>query len=183
VVRGNDIKIGSELIDAITIYKPLFDMRDRKKTKAVLHEDGGGITITEPSVASFLIKEVAELHMLEEPTNCVPTEQAHKIAATDIQTREIRKNKQVHLMFPDGITCKLDHFNNKNGKLKNNFRLLKVIVEKKADPANNIIQLIPFIFWKVTIDGESRHLERQTSDDDDDDFEKAQTRMSNMRID
>jgi hypothetical protein len=44
VVQGND--------------KPLFDMRDCKMTKAVLHEDGGGIPITEPSVASFLVKEV-----------------------------------------------------------------------------------------------------------------------------
>jgi hypothetical protein len=182
VVRGNDIKIGKELIDAITIYKPLYDMRDRKKTKAVLHEDGGGITITEPSVASFLIKEVAAIHNLEGNDNCVPTEQAHKITATGIQTNEVRGTKQVHFMFPDGVTCKSDHYNTKNGRLKNNFRLLSSIVEKKPKPVDNIVQLVPYIFWKVTIDGEARNLESQTSDNDEDDLENAKTRMSNMKI-
>jgi hypothetical protein len=120
------------------------------------------------------------IHKLEGSNNC--TEQDHRIAATAIQTKEVHGSKKVHLMFPDGVTCKSNHHNNKNGKLKNNFRLLTPIIEKKANPKDNIIQTVPCLFWEVTSDGESCHLKRQTSDDDDHDFKKAQKHLSNLRI-
>jgi len=183
VVRANNIKVDKELIDAITFYKPLFDMRDSKKVKAVLHENGGGLTITEPSVPTYLVKEVVEIHLLEGDKDCVPTQQAHSIAATNIQTKEARQDKQVHLMFPAGIICKLDHFNGKkNRKLKNNFRMIETIVEKRKSPDKDRVQLTPFIVWKLTIDGEARHLEQQASDDSDDDWDAASKRMSSMQV-
>jgi hypothetical protein len=65
VFHANDMKVDKELIDCITIYKPLFNARDIKKTKAMLHEDGGGILVTEPSVPTYMIKKVKEIHSVE----------------------------------------------------------------------------------------------------------------------
>jgi hypothetical protein len=47
VFRANDIEIKNELVDVIRIYKPLFDMRDILKTKAVLSPDGDYIKVTD----------------------------------------------------------------------------------------------------------------------------------------
>ena len=64
VLRANDIEVDSELIDSITIFKPLFDLRDYKKTKAILHENGGGISVFEPSVPTYLVNKVQKIHKL-----------------------------------------------------------------------------------------------------------------------
>jgi hypothetical protein len=179
--RTNDVLLGTELIDIISIYKPLVDSRDKKGTKATLHEDGCGFTVTEPSVPSFLIKNVLEIHALEGNDVCQPTKQTHQVAANNIFSKAVRQNKQVNFMFPDGITCSADNFNNqKNGKLKNQFRVLDVLVLAAAGGRPAIKETIPFIFWKITIENEARHLERQQSEDSDDDYAKARERMENM---
>ena len=184
VFRANDIECNTELIDTITIYKPLFDGRDIKKTKAVLHEDGGGITITEPHVPHYMINEVKQIHQLEGQEGlCIPTMRVHRIAATDIRTKPMRREKQVALYFPDESTCKIDNVNKHSGnKLKNNFRMLNIVLSEKGEDGEPLVQLVPFLYWKLTIDGETRQLERSTSEDSDDDFTQAQSRMSSMKL-
>jgi hypothetical protein len=73
--------------------------------------------------------------------------QAHRAAATDIKSKEICCNKRVELLFPNGITCKWDHFSNQKGKLKNNVRMMKVVVANK-DLGSKVTQLVLFLFWK-----------------------------------
>jgi hypothetical protein len=62
----NNIEVDKELIDLITIYKPLFVARDYKKAKAILQDDGDRFLVTKPTVPFFMIKEVMELHSLVE---------------------------------------------------------------------------------------------------------------------
>jgi hypothetical protein len=38
---------------------PLFDVGDFKKFKAVLHEDGGGFSLVQPTPPCFIIKEAS----------------------------------------------------------------------------------------------------------------------------
>jgi hypothetical protein len=184
VFRVNDIEHNGELIDTITIYKPLFDGRDIKKTKAHLHEDGGGITITEPPVPHYMINDVKAIHQLEGKEGlCLSTMRVHRITATDIKTKPMRCEKQSTLYFPDEVTCKMDNFNKHGGnKLKNNFRMLNIVLSEKGEDGEPLVQLVPFLYWRLTIDGESRHLERSTSEDSDDNFTQAQSRMSSMKL-
>lgn len=176
IYRTNDIEKGLELVDSIRIYKPLFDARDFKKTKAVLSPDGDYIKITEPSTPAYLIKEVDILHDLEGTNQCIPSLREHKIIATDIKTKDWRQTKSTILTLPDDLACKIDHFGNTKGKLKANFRMQKLKV------SGSLEQVITFVFWQVAIDREARRLERQDSDDSEDAYDNAAKRMSGLNL-
>jgi hypothetical protein len=189
VVKGSEIIVGGkEVVDALTIYKPLYDVRDykAKKVKASLLADGTGITVTEPTVPFYFIQNAGQIYDLEGAKACESTARTHAIAATGIKTNNNRQIKQVTLKFPDGITCNNDNFNKsttKDGslKLKNNLRMMPVQMDKddKGDP---ITTTIAFVFWKVSIDGEARHLNADAASDSDEDLDDAFKRMQNMKI-
>ena len=90
VTRVNDITVGNQMIDAIVIYKPIADARDFKKVKAVLNSDGNGIVVMEPTIPSYLLEDVASLH-IGEP--CVKTENAHRVIATAIANKSFRAKR------------------------------------------------------------------------------------------
>jgi hypothetical protein len=167
--KANDIEInlGTELVDAIVIFKPIFDARDKKKIKAVLSPDGTHITVTEPSVPTYLVDHVSQIHQMDRSDMCIPSKRAHQVIATDIKSKEARQTKKSLYFFPAGMRCKTNHFSNTVSKLKNNFRLMDVVLMKDA-AGKEVKQLVSFIFWKVTINQESRHLKRQNSDDSED---------------
>jgi hypothetical protein len=178
VLKTVDIMVGdTEQIDVITIFKPLYDPRDIKNIKAVLDADGGAITLTEPVVPCYFLKEVKEMHTLEDALaggtkGCILTKRSHMLAATNVQAKDLRAQKKTILRFPEGIICKHDG----KGKLKNNFRMLKAKMSA-GEP-----HPVQWVFWKLIIDSERRHLERQASEDSDDGFAEAQKRMSAMNV-
>jgi hypothetical protein len=156
VLRGYKIVNGKEVIDFLTIYKPLFDVRDanESKIKASLLSDGTGITITEPTLPTYFFTEVKEMHDLEGDDLCVPLFRAHAVAATGIKMRDSGRLIQSTLRFPVGIKCYSEHVNssdkNSNSlRLKSNLRVLKVDVgELNGSPIENCVH---YIFWKVAI--------------------------------
>jgi hypothetical protein len=182
--RVNNIEIDKkELIDSISIYMPLCDGRDYKNIKAVLHDNGGGFLVTEPAVPFYMIKEVAQLHSLEGKNVCEDAMKMHKMVATAISKKQ-RHEKQVHFLFPDGIVCKANHFSNSKAKMKMNFRMMDILL-KKGDPqlqTADVVQTVAFVFWRIAIDQEARHLERAASEDLEDEFTKATQCMSQMQI-
>jgi hypothetical protein len=179
VLRTDDVMLSKvEQIDQITIMKPLCDPRDIKHIKAVLDPDGRSIILIEPVVPTFMLKEVKAMHAMDDfggKEHCVLTKRSHQIAATNVQTNELRATKRTLLHFPDGIVCKTV---DKKAKLKNNFRMMQIDAGEKGQQNLHPIQ---WVFWKLTIDSESRLLERQDSDDSDD-LTDAMKRMSAMKV-
>jgi hypothetical protein len=145
------------------------------KTKAVLSPDGDYIKVTEPSIPTYLRKDVEAIHKLE-GTVCIPVKREHKIIATDIKTKDWQQSKETILNLPEGVICKADYFGNTKGRLKNEFRTIQF---KVSDSMN---QVAPFLFWQISIDREARRLERQDSEDSEDPFAAAQKRMSEINI-
>jgi hypothetical protein len=55
-------------------------------------------------------------------------------------------------------------------------------VKKGANCAADKKMTDSFIFWKLTIDREARHIKLDPDPDSDDDFDEAFKRMSGMKI-
>ena len=54
-----------EVVDVVSVYKCAVDARDAMAIKAEMLEDGTDILVSQPSVPSFLIKDVNQMHELE----------------------------------------------------------------------------------------------------------------------
>jgi hypothetical protein len=182
-LRAKNILIDkTQLIDALVIFKPIFDVRDAKgknKIRASMLPDGDGIVVTEPTLPTFMMEMTNEMHALEgEDNGCVPTYQAHRVAVTDIKKSAGRQTKEVVLRFPDGIRCKMEHFNGKKDglKLSNNLRILPG--ELGTGGADTTFA---YIFWKLPIDEKQRLLQEE-AEDSDDDLDEALLRMSKMSV-
>lgn len=183
VIRGNAIVVDNELVDSLVIYKPLFDIRDATskniKIKASLLFDGTGIMVTEPKVPSYFYKEVEKIHLLEGLHGCETMRSAHHVAAKDIRNQTHRQQKRVLLRFPEGVTCKVGHFNgatsSNDNKLKNNLRMMEMPVNKQG----NQIATVQFIYWRVVIEGTHRCL-NSDGEESDDCLEDAVKRMGNI---
>jgi hypothetical protein len=177
-VKKND----DELIDVIRITKPLLDSRDKDAIKAKLHDDGSGFTLFEPATPSFMIKEVLEIHALDLEESCEREKEMHQVVANDISLKEARQNKQVTFEFPDGITCNTDNFaNHKSGLLNKEFRLLDVLVDGVKGTDSAVMETKSFVFWKLTVDTEARHLKAKAPSEQSD-YAKARARMSSMNL-
>ena len=187
VIRGNEVVVNdaTEMVDVLTIYKPLFDLRDAEKSKACLLPDWRGIQITEPKVPLCFSENAKDMHRMEGKNQiCEPTLRAHLAAANDIRKQPRRQQKQVIMRFPDGLTCNAQHFNGKNKhepcKLKNNVRTMETVSMKEKDIFSGEREktaTVQFIFWKVVIEAAPRRLEDDTEEESDG-LKDAFTRMA-----
>lgn len=119
-VRGKDVVVDDiSVMDTITIYKPIFDPRDRAKVEVSLLSDGSGIEMKEPTVPTFFFTQVEDMYELDsDEERCASTILAHSVAATAIKNQVHRQSKRVVIEFPDGITCNKDFFNEAGDGLK-----------------------------------------------------------------
>jgi hypothetical protein len=174
-----------EVVDVVWIYKCAVDARDAMDIKAQMLEDGTGILVTQPSVPSFMIKDVKQMHDADmAEAFAEPLLRDHLVQANAIDKRKERQSQQVEYKFPPGITCNTNHFKSKpsDNRLRNNKRLCKVTVIPGAAKGDPPIQTqdIPFILWRMTVDKEDRHVEQQDSDSDED-LATMYARTSNMQ--
>ena len=58
----NVILESKEVVDVVSVYKCAVDARDAMDIKAEMLEDGTGIVVSQPSVPSFLIKDVKQMY-------------------------------------------------------------------------------------------------------------------------
>jgi len=185
-VRGKDVVVDDiSVMDTITIYKPIFDPRDRAKVEVSLLSDGSGIEMKEPTVPTFFFTQVEDMYELDsDEERCASTILAHSVAATAIKNQVHRQSKRVVIEFPDGITCNKDFFNEAGDglKLKKRFRMLEVELCKDA-AGNPVTTHLTFMYWKVAVDGEEKKLgPDKNKPDDDDDLKNALHRMSKMNM-
>jgi hypothetical protein len=187
---GPNVKNGGEILNTISIYLPVLDVRDyhNKKYKAVLLSDRTGIRVTIPTLPQYQVDHVEEIHALEGSGACESTLLMHTAQAKAIKKRTIRQTKHLILSFPFGMTCNNKHFNYKNSvdeevkmKLKVTFRLLAVD-SKKEDEETPKVHTKAYVFWKIVIDGEKRYYEDSEEDSSEDDFADAELRMSNLSV-
>jgi hypothetical protein len=174
-----------EVVDVVLVYKCAVDARDAMDIKAEMLEDGTGILVSQPSVPSFLIKDVKQMHEYDKKEGFAESlMQDHLVTANAIDKRKERQTQQVEYRFPAGITCNTKHFKNKpaDNRLRNNKRLCTVTVIPGATKADDPIQEqdIPFILWRMTVDKEDRHVEQDS--DSDEDLASMYARTSNMTI-
>jgi hypothetical protein len=99
VILSNKVVEGSEMVDVITIYNPLYDARDNTMTKGGLSSDGKFITVTEASTPTYLVKEAKAVHGLEGTHVCEATMRSHQVAANGISTKDSHKLKKYILYF------------------------------------------------------------------------------------
>lgn len=181
VLRAVGVVHENKELDTLTIYKPLYDIRDAldNQIKASLLSDGTGIMYTEPKATTYLSKDIVKIHRMENQTDNdrEPLHRAHRVAANNIKKDSSRQQKKVLLQFPDGITCSVGHFsrNQKNPQLKNNKRMMNVN-ENDTDPGT----AVQFVFWQMVIDGAPRNLD--SSDESDDSFKDCRKRMADANM-
>jgi hypothetical protein len=166
-ILSKGIKVDKAIVDKLTIYCPFLDLRDykAKKFKAQLLRDMSGVVVTLPTIPTFLINNVTQLHALEGGEGCVATERSHKVVGVGIKGNDSAQYKQITYRFPKGMTCNNKRFNDNRVSgdltLSNKLRVLKVAVG--ADSAGSAMtQLNSFVFWELVIDG-----------DEEDDIAKA----------
>ena len=179
-----------EVVDVVSVYKCAVDARDTMDIKAEMLEDGTGILVSQPSVPSFLIKNVKQMYAYDKNDDtkedfAEALMRDHLVTANAIDKRKERQTQQVELRFPPGVTCNTKHFKNKptDNRLRNNKRLCTVTVipgPTKDDPPIKT-QDIPFILWRMTVDKEDRHVEQEDSDSDED-LAAMYARTSKMKI-
>jgi hypothetical protein len=176
VIRGDNIKVedDKEVVDALTFIYPLTDPNDLLYLKPVLLRDGSGIALEEPTITEYFWKRTAMIHDQETDMACDKTETEHRINSAALKKVQSRKTRKVLLEFPEGLTCKADHFSNKPSKLKVHYRELSVPIRERA--AN--IRVVQYAWWKVAISGRERTVETGGSWDDEDPFADATDRMN-----
>jgi hypothetical protein len=176
-----DVVVGNEMVESVTILKPIFDMRDAKNKNitATLLGDGSGIRVSEPTVPSCL---------LDGPHgDCRLSKIAHAVVAKSIKKKEAglartRQFKTVILRFPDGKTCNSKHFNKKGTHFLNNNIEVKGLDIKGKDPKKILMESkVAFMTWKVAVDGTTRDF--NDSDDEDGDDEEWTTALSKHKKD
>jgi hypothetical protein len=179
----NVMRDSKEVVDVVSVYKCAVDSRDAMAIKAEMLEDGTGILVSQPSLPSFLVKDVKQMHELDKDEGFTKSLMRDDLVmANAIDKRKERQTQQVKSRFPPGITCITKHFKNKpaNNKLRNNKRLCTVTVipgaTKGAAPIQT--QYIPFILWRMTVDKEDCHVELVDDSDSDEDLASMYVRTS-----
>jgi hypothetical protein len=159
-IRAQKIDKGSEQLDALVIYKALYDPRDAKAGNFVMEllPDRTGVTVTEPTVAHAFVNDVLQIHKNEIKTGkfCKMTEQEHKMQSAILLQNPDRLQMVRTIKFPNGMTCSADVFSSKDSKNK------QLVVEgfcrflptemKMGESSNKAKFCIPYICWKLAID-------------------------------
>jgi hypothetical protein len=90
-----------EVVDVVLVYKCAVDARDAMAIKAKMLEDGTGILVSQPSVPSFLIKDVKQMHELDKDEGFTESlMRDHLVTANAIDKRKERQTQQVEFRFP-----------------------------------------------------------------------------------
>ena len=184
VLRGVDITTGNQVVDAITIYKPLEDIQDfrEKRIKAALFEDGSGIKVCWPSIPAFFF-DVERMHAVDGTHVCEPTMRSHRVAVTAVSSDQNRRVRQIFIHFPDGITCNNNHFNEgiEDGLgLKSIFKMIPKVVTLPDGTQQRYIQA--YIKWKVVITNEMTRQLAPTQDNQENDFQDAIEMLNNLGV-
>lgn len=178
VVRANNIVDGNELYDKLTIYRPIIDARDYRQVSVVLHEGGGGFSITEPSVPKCFYEEVDDIQVqLEQTKHCELTETSHRVMSMQLKGQKVVNIKETNFFFPDDISCIPEKFGNTKAKIVTNIKLLPIKVGKKG------VAMVTYLVFRLKIDDpEGRFLDDGIGGSFDE-FEEATNRMlSSLKV-
>jgi hypothetical protein len=186
-VKGLEIKLkGGEVVDALTLYCPIVDIRDYKKKKysASLLPDGSGIRLMVPTSPRFLFDHVSEIHALEKEDECEKTKLRHAVASKDIKKNKRRQTKYLMLRFPGRVVCHNKHFNGTRTdmKLKGRYRMVQVDIDEVDDKQNPVYVAQPYLVFKMVIDGVKRSVESEDDETDSEDGGGYQEAMKRMTI-
>jgi hypothetical protein len=97
--------------------------------------------------------------------------------------KEVRKLKEIHYEFPEGVLCSTDHHGNqKDGLLNKNFRMMEVLVSGTRGNSDQELEWVKQVFFKLTVESEARLLEAKTATKKKNFREEARERMSSMKI-
>jgi hypothetical protein len=150
--------------DKLSIYKPIFDIEDMKAKRyaARISQDGGGIIVTEPSVPQFLWEDADGIQNLVDGKDlCTVTRLSYRVHATRFAENNDIRTTEVEYRLEDGITVNNEFFNqdSNNGPPATPFLLEpKMVIQKRVlmtdKNGNDLIDFMPFVVWKMAIDGE-----------------------------
>ncbi len=172
-VVGHQVEVDNTVMDKLTIMKPIFDMKDydKKHYKARLTQQGDGIIITEPTIPAYLWENPVEIQELvdDDYVLCEATLRTYKTIRTDMKKHKPQSLTQdITYLFPDSITCNNEFFNKLNRR-NSQFELdMEMVVfqqelKEKDHRGHLAIEYLPFVVWKLAIDGPGK----QTEDDDE----------------
>ena len=176
VVKGTEVEEDNTVVDKLTILKPIFDIKDfdGNMYKGRLCSDGGGIIATEPSIPGYLWQNPKEIQLLVDEADrvdkvCQPSFRTYKIIRTDMKKNVKTQTKEVVYRFPRGVTCNNEFFNKANRRssqldLDTEIYLKPDELGEDEDTGESIKVFLPFIVWRVAIDGAGK----QTADEDED---------------
>jgi hypothetical protein len=165
LVHQCDVVIGKEMVECVTILKPIYDIRDvrNKRITATLLQDGSGIRVSEPTVPFYL---------LDCPHgSCERSKIAHAVVVKKIKSKNTtRQFKTVILQFPQVMTCNNKCFNKKGSNfLLNNIDFKALELKGKDQRVTLVESKVAYLTWKVATDGTSRDFNDSDDDDSDDD--------------
>jgi hypothetical protein len=153
-----------QVVDKLSIYKPIFDIEDMKSKRyaARISQDGGGIIVTEPSVPQFLWEDADGIQNLVDGSNvCTVTRLSYRVHGTRFAENDEIRTTEVEYRLEDGITINNEFFNQDcNGAPPATPFLLepKMVVQKRVlmtdRSGNDVVDFMPFVVWKMAIDGE-----------------------------
>ena len=163
---------GKYIVDALTIYKHVADIRDAENSNhfdAFLIEDGRALSVTMPSIPTYFLKNMGDMKHNESPDPIEEIFLDHSIKLTAVMADRSRQKKTVKMYFPDGMTCSTEYFNGRSNKgtnrVQQNIRLIKTC-SIKSKSGEEIPILASYASWTVAIEGSSNST--MTEDDLDD---------------
>jgi hypothetical protein len=169
-----------QVLDKLSLYKPIFDIKDFQagRYSARLAQDGSGVYITEPTVPQFFWSDdlaTSVQAIVDGGANsiCKVTEKSFNITTTRLQENKEFRTCEVLYLFPKGITCNNEFFNNDSTGVPPStpYKLVTKMHLQKRDMGNDgagdiIYDFMPFVAWKMAIDGaDARTRPKQESSD------------------
>ena len=187
-IRGNEVQVEKNMVDKLTILKPIFDMDDfdLKLYKAALTKGGTGIVVTEPTIPGYLWKnpvKIQELIDFDQKSSCTKSELTYKFIRMDMKKNREHRTHEVIYYFPQDITCNNQHFNGskkmgEKQELITEMFVFELEIGVDADKGNEpIFQYCPFLCWKMAINGEDKQV-----DDDEDGLRGATKALARLGI-
>jgi hypothetical protein len=183
VSHGEKIKQGKFIVDALTIYKHIADVRDAETAAlydAHLVDDGRALSVTMPSVPAYFLKNMPSMKHNESSDAIEEIFLDHSIKLTAVLSDRARQKKIVKMYFPDGMQCSSEFFNGATKKATNkvqkNIRMVKIRTYKNST-GDEVPVLASYVSWTVAIDGSLRMTSADDSDDEDNMVMDALKRM------
>jgi hypothetical protein len=95
-ILGKKVKILKEVVDKLTIFKAIQDVRDytSRKYKACLLPDMTGSTVTKLTFAGFLVTNIEAIYNAEQTEGFEATKHAHKVIATSLKAKSLTRPRK-----------------------------------------------------------------------------------------